>query len=62
MLRKKKWLLSAVVALPLAIAGVAYAQSITPAGQPQNTGGYICPLTGEELPCPRCCPLNGDEK
>lgn len=22
-------------------------------------GVYICPITGEELPCPKCCPLNG---
>ena len=22
------------------------------------SGGYICPITGEELPCPACCPLN----
>lgn len=21
-------------------------------------GGYTCPLTGEQLPCPKCCPLN----
>jgi hypothetical protein len=20
--------------------------------------GYTCPLTGEILPCPKCCPLN----
>jgi hypothetical protein len=20
--------------------------------------GYVCPLTGETLPCPNCCPLN----
>ena len=20
--------------------------------------GYTCPITGEELPCPNCCPLN----
>ncbi len=20
--------------------------------------GYTCPLTGEQLPCPNCCPLN----
>ncbi len=20
--------------------------------------GYSCPLTGEQLPCPKCCPLN----
>lgn len=23
--------------------------------------GYVCPLTGETLPCPKCCPLNSDE-
>jgi len=21
-------------------------------------GGYECPVTGETLPCPNCCPLN----
>src|SRR5262249_51833920 len=26
-----------------------------PAGERQ---GYTCPVTGEELPCPKCCPLN----
>jgi hypothetical protein len=20
--------------------------------------GYICPLTGQVLPCPNCCPVN----
>jgi hypothetical protein len=28
------------------------------ANTPANEAGYICPLTGEELPCPSCCPLN----
>lgn len=23
-----------------------------------DSPGYICPLTGQELPCPKCCPLN----
>lgn len=23
--------------------------------------GYTCPLTGEQLPCPKCCPLNGQK-
>lgn len=23
-----------------------------------SEGGYICPLTGETLPCSDCCPLN----
>lgn len=21
--------------------------------------GYLCPLTGQVLPCPSCCPANG---
>jgi hypothetical protein len=25
--------------------------------QPAGAQGYICPITGQELPCPRCCPL-----
>lgn len=23
-----------------------------------SSATYTCPLTGEELPCPKCCPLN----
>src|SRR5437870_3476760 len=26
--------------------------------QPAGVGGFTCPLTGEQLPCPGCCPLN----
>ncbi len=46
----RKWVWAVLVLLPLAVAsGLVYA----------NSGdGYTCPLTGEELPCPRCCPLN----
>jgi hypothetical protein len=32
-----------------------------PAAETNEQGkaqSYICPLTGEELPCARCCPLN----
>lgn len=25
-----------------------------------TTEGYICPLTGQVLPCPSCCPANAD--
>ena len=45
-----KWLWTAVLAFPLAVAGVVYANS-----QGQS---YTCPLTGEQLPCRKCCPLN----
>jgi hypothetical protein len=23
-----------------------------------KAGGYICPITGDVLPCPSCCPAN----
>jgi hypothetical protein len=48
MLKKPKWIL-AVALFVVAFAGIAYASS-------RATKGYICPVTGEELPCPECCP------
>jgi hypothetical protein len=27
-----------------------------------KTDGYICPLTGQVLPCPNCCPANAAAK
>ncbi len=48
---RRKWLWSALLALPLAVVGgLVYANS-----QAQS---YTCPLTGEQLPCRKCCPLN----
>ena len=50
-MNRMKWLWTAVLAVPLAVAGsLAYANS--------QARSYTCPLTGEELPCPKCCPLN----
>jgi hypothetical protein len=34
------------------VGGFLYAKSI------MSPTGYVCPLTGETLPCPNCCPLN----
>ena len=49
-MRKLMW--TAILALPLAIAGVVYAKSQA------DAGGFVCPITGEVLPCEKCCPLN----
>ena len=50
-MNRRKWLWTAVLALPLAVGGgLVYANA--------QTHIYICPITGEELACPRCCPLN----
>ena len=41
-------------------AGVVYGQNLTQRQNQQaaQTQGYICPVTGEELPCPLCCPYS----
>jgi hypothetical protein len=33
------------------------AANIPPRAQ-ADSGGFVCPLTGEKLPCSNCCPLN----
>ena len=49
---RKRILLSIVMAVPLIVGGaLAYLHT-------QADDSYICPITGEKLPCPKCCPLN----
>ena len=48
---RRKLLWAAVLALPLAVAGgLVYANA--------QARSYVCPITGEVLPCEKCCPLN----
>jgi hypothetical protein len=58
--KKLGWV--ALLVVPLVVAGLAYGQSLMrgQAERPQQVEaqGYTCPVTGEELPCPNCCPLN----
>jgi hypothetical protein len=63
----RKLVLASLLALPLAVAGgLIYShalnqdESVSRSEKPGQvkTDGYTCPLTGEELPCPNCCPLN----
>ena len=50
----RKWVWIALLGLPIAVVGgLVYAKSQQASGET-----YICPLTGEELPCQECCPLN----
>ena len=71
-MRNKKWLWGALLALPLAAAGIALAGATSRADAAPEGAGIVCPLTGvdtgatathpltgEELPGPNCCPLNG---
>jgi hypothetical protein len=54
-MNRRKWLFTTLFTLPLAIAGsMIYANS--------RSRGYTCPLTGEQLPCEKCCPLNQKEQ
>lgn len=57
---KTKWIAIPAVALPIMVGGfvlAGQARDGEKAGNPQ-VAGYTCPVTGEELPCPKCCPLN----
>ena len=50
----------ALAALVLAVGGFVAAGASLPTGNrstPPLNERFVCPLTGEELPCPKCCPL-----
>ena len=50
-MNRRKWLWAALLAVPVAVGGgLAYAKS--------QARPYTCPITGEQLPCEKCCPLN----
>ncbi len=54
-MNRRNWLLATFVAVSaLVLGGLGYAHS-------QKAAGYTCPLTGETLPCPNCCPLNKEK-
>ena len=62
MTKEKLLLGAAFVSLPLIVGGLAIGSAPKPtAEQKQQVSkeGYVCPVTGEELPCQGCCPLNG---
>jgi hypothetical protein len=54
----RKFMFVALLTVSLAMAGV-FALADTPqepVASPEAGAKYVCPLTGEELPCPACCP------
>ncbi|MEX2171195.1 MAG: hypothetical protein WD851_17880 [Pirellulales bacterium] len=58
-----KYAAATLVALPvLAASGLLYMQTTAEAKtnetQQVSEAGYVCPATGEVLPCEKCCPLN----
>lgn len=51
-MNRRTWSWAALLGLPVAVVGgLAYANN-----SPART--FTCPITGEELPCSKCCPLN----
>jgi hypothetical protein len=54
----RKWMWVSLLAFPLAVGGLVYANSHAKMEKAADAPGYVCPITGEELPCPSCCPLN----
>ena len=54
-MNRRTWLWAALLSVPAAVVGgFAYANSV-------KSRAYTCPITGEQLPCPKCCPLNGEK-
>ena len=49
-MNRRKWLWSSLLALPRVVVGMVSANS--------QVRSFTCPLTGEELHCPKCCPLS----
>ncbi len=52
-MRKRRSILLTVLPL-LVLGGLVYAGAHLQASR--HAGTFICPLTGQELPCPRCHP------
>ena len=43
------------------VGGLVYAGTHSFANAPAPSSEFVCPLTGEVLPCPECCPLNHED-
>jgi hypothetical protein len=56
---RNKLLWGVLFALPLIVGGGPAHGKVrrTTLDQPRASA-FVCPITGEELPCPNCCPLN----
>ena len=59
----KKWLWALLLAIPIALGGLVFANTQVQSNEQggQDAAAFICPITGEELPCPKCCPLNSKQ-
>lgn len=56
---KKHFGVVAIVALVLGAGGLVFGQAFTAGAGDTKASAFSCPLTGEQLPCGNCCPLDG---
>ena len=56
-MNRRRWMLLALVLVPMIAVGVASGREFLKPPRDHRAGGYTCPITGAELPCPKCCPL-----
>lgn len=54
MMNRRIWFAATLASLPLLAVGVAYANT-------RQAATFVCPVTGETLPCEKCCPLSSGE-
>ncbi len=54
-MNRRMWMWAALLGLPLAVGGLVYAANA------RTAPSFTCPITGEVLPCEKCCPLNGKQ-
>jgi hypothetical protein len=60
---QQSWIWLALLAVPLgAASGLVSAKKSVDLRPPPSGLGFFCPLTGEKLPCERCCPLHQDQE
>jgi len=56
-----KWLVRSMALLAVGSA-LVYAGSVPERVRSSSSQGFICPITGEVLPCEQCCPLNQEDQ
>lgn len=58
----RKWIILSFSFVALLVGGLAYGfTSVAGASSEEaekTEASFVCPVTGEDLPCPNCCPLN----
>lgn len=56
----RQWIMISVPFVGLIAGGLTYGYTVLAESNAEMGAAatYVCPVTGEDLPCPNCCPLN----